>query len=176
MNINNPTLAHFRHFSPLFTNFPTTNVEKPLQIRPFLCKTNPIFRIFRLKSMISLKNKPNSNPIQTQTKPILSQNGLYQSQTKPKQTQYVFCPLSSVSCILFFLVYSFLLCIICPKMRVLNKINRCIENWRFRLLQGRRSRQCPALSMEPDADQIRNKPFECRVILLGALSSTFALL
>jgi hypothetical protein len=87
MNINNPTLAHFRHFSPLFTNFPTTNVEKPLQIRPFLCKTNPIFRIFRLKSMISLKNKPNSNPIQTQTKPILSRYGLYQSQTKPKQTQ-----------------------------------------------------------------------------------------
>jgi hypothetical protein len=29
---------------------------------------------------------------------------------------------------------------------------------------------CSALSMEPDAVQKRNKPFECRVILLGALN------
>ena len=27
-----------------------------------LCKTNPIFYIFRLKTMIDPKNKPNSNP------------------------------------------------------------------------------------------------------------------
>jgi hypothetical protein len=67
---------------------PSTIVERTLQIRPFLCKTNPIFRIFRLKSMISLKNKPNSNPIQTQTKPFLGQYRGWQSQFKAKQTQY----------------------------------------------------------------------------------------
>ncbi|MHC4537385.1 MAG: hypothetical protein ACYS6K_25890 [Planctomycetota bacterium] len=50
-----------------------------------------------------------------------------------------------------------------------NKMNRSTENERFRFWQGRRSRQCTALSMEPDAVQKRNKPFECRVILLGAL-------
>jgi hypothetical protein len=44
---------------------------------PFLCKTNPIFPIFHLKTMISQKtkpiqsqNKPNSNPI----KPISNPN------------------------------------------------------------------------------------------------------
>ena len=52
-----------------------------------------------------------------------------------------------------------------------NKINRSTENERFRFWQERRSRQCLiALSMEPDAVQKRNKPFECRVILLGALN------
>jgi hypothetical protein len=49
-------------------------------------------------------------------------------------------------------------------------MNSSTENERFRLWQGGRSRQCTALSMEPDAVQIRNKPFECIVILLGALS------
>jgi hypothetical protein len=48
----------------------STLVERTLQIRPFLCKTNLIFPIFRLKMMISLKNKPNSNPIQSQTNPM----------------------------------------------------------------------------------------------------------
>ncbi len=49
MSIENPTLsaaadlAHFRHFSSLFTTkFPSTSVENPLQISYFLCKTNPI--------------------------------------------------------------------------------------------------------------------------------------
>ncbi|MBW7989568.1 MAG: hypothetical protein FVQ84_06065 [Planctomycetes bacterium] len=32
------TLAHFRHFSSLFTNFPSTNVENSLQITPFYAK------------------------------------------------------------------------------------------------------------------------------------------
>jgi hypothetical protein len=40
--------------------------------------------------MISPKNKPNSNPIQTQSKPISAQKRGYQSQTNPIQTQ--FCP------------------------------------------------------------------------------------
>ena len=42
MSIENPTLAHFRHLSSLFTNLPSTSVENPLQISSFLCKTNPI--------------------------------------------------------------------------------------------------------------------------------------
>jgi hypothetical protein len=62
---------------------PSTLVERTLQIRPFLCKTNPIFRYFSLKTKISPKNKPNSNPIQTQSKPILTQKSGYQSQTNP---------------------------------------------------------------------------------------------
>ncbi len=37
------------------------------------------------------------------------------------------------------------------ELRVPNKTNRGTENWRFHFLQGRRSRQCIALSMEPDA-------------------------
>ena len=54
-------------------------------------------------------------------------------------------------------------------LRVPIKMIRSTENERFRFWQGRRSRQCTALSMQPDAVQRRNKPFECRVILLGAL-------
>jgi hypothetical protein len=34
----------------------------------FFVETNPIFPVLRLKMMISLKNKPNTNPIQTQYK------------------------------------------------------------------------------------------------------------
>jgi hypothetical protein len=37
------TARHFRHFSTLFTNLPSTTVESSLQIDPFLCKTKPIF-------------------------------------------------------------------------------------------------------------------------------------
>ncbi len=36
MSIENPTLAHFRHFSSLFTNLPSTSVEDPLQINLFM--------------------------------------------------------------------------------------------------------------------------------------------
>jgi hypothetical protein len=36
----------------------------------FFYKTNPIFPIIRLKIKIIPKNKPNTNPIQTQSKPI----------------------------------------------------------------------------------------------------------
>jgi len=53
MSIENQTLsaaadlAHFRHFSSLFTNFPSTTVEKALQISPYLCKTNPILEMIK---------------------------------------------------------------------------------------------------------------------------------
>jgi hypothetical protein len=38
---------------------------------------------------IMQKNKANTNPIQTQTKPILANYKAWQSQTKPKQTQFL---------------------------------------------------------------------------------------
>ncbi len=75
----NPTLAHFRHFIPkgfssLFTKFPSTLVEKPLQISSFM-QNKPNFQ----KSQMTVnlyntsdyenianwtlgQNKPNSNP------------------------------------------------------------------------------------------------------------------
>ncbi|MCP4256130.1 MAG: hypothetical protein GY774_01225 [Planctomycetes bacterium] len=49
-------------------------------------------------------------------------------------------------------------------------MNRSTESERFRAWQGRRSRPSSGWSMQSDAVQTRNKPFECRVILLGALS------
>jgi len=38
MSIENPTLVHFRHFSSLLTNLPSTSVENALQITPFYAK------------------------------------------------------------------------------------------------------------------------------------------
>ncbi|HIJ51929.1 MAG TPA: hypothetical protein HPP66_02100, partial [Planctomycetes bacterium] len=35
-SIENQTLAHFRHFSSLFTNFPSTTVVSALQIAHFM--------------------------------------------------------------------------------------------------------------------------------------------
>jgi hypothetical protein len=90
--------------SCLYRGF-STSVEKPLQIDYFLCKTNPIFLDFNKKTMMSPKNKPNSNPIQTQftKRPKMMQtqylqrikkknaDWLYskQSQFKPKQSQFL---------------------------------------------------------------------------------------
>ena len=52
-----------------------------------LCKTNPILCVFHPKTPISPKNKPNSNPIQSQFNPKQTQFNPIQSQ---KQTQS--CP------------------------------------------------------------------------------------
>ena len=113
MSIENPTLAHFRHFwhfSSLFTNLPAykapdiyvpishlatcvCQLSSALYIcreistnQPFLCKTNPILSAvgglqMNLNSLATMnyqnfiplagqKNKPNSNPIQSQSNPI----------------------------------------------------------------------------------------------------------
>ncbi len=46
MSIENPTLVHFRHFrhfSSLFTNLPSTSVENPLQINLFM-QSKPNFQ------------------------------------------------------------------------------------------------------------------------------------
>ena len=47
----------------------STFVEKPLQIHPKNAKQTQFFPVFNPKMKISIKNKPNSNPIQTQTNP-----------------------------------------------------------------------------------------------------------
>ena len=51
---------------------------------PFLCKTKPNLLLFSLKTMISRKNKPNSNPIQSQFNPKQTQLKPIQTQFKPK--------------------------------------------------------------------------------------------
>jgi len=86
MSIENPTLAHFRHFirrggfSSLFTNFPSTSVENPLQISLFMqnkpnvkdAQINVISYIKsnyeKLDTWLSGKNKANSNPISEKPK------------------------------------------------------------------------------------------------------------
>ncbi|HIJ53089.1 MAG TPA: hypothetical protein HPP66_08040 [Planctomycetes bacterium] len=91
--IANPTLAHFRHFSSLFTNFPSTFVVSALQISTFM-QNKPNLRNAQMNvSRVSTKdyekrtlgergkNKPNSNPIQTQSNPI-------KANKMPKQTQF----------------------------------------------------------------------------------------
>jgi hypothetical protein len=49
-------------------------------------------------------------------------------------------------------------------------MNRSTESEHFRLGAEGEARFCSALPMESDAVLTRNEPFECRVILLGALS------
>ena len=99
--IDNQTLAHFRHFSSLFTNFPSTTVESALQIAHFM-QNKPNFQKAQMNvSRVSTKdyakwtlgqrgkNKPNSKPIQTQSNPIKANKMPKQTQFKPKQTQFV---------------------------------------------------------------------------------------
>ena len=63
----------------------STSVEKPLQIRPFLCKTNPIFAIFRLETKMSLKNKPKFKP---DSNPNKHNNELKIRVANPIRTQF----------------------------------------------------------------------------------------
>jgi len=66
MSINYPALAHFRHFSSLYTNFPSTTVENIRQITPFYAKQTQFSAFFTRKRRFHQKTKP----IQTQLKPI----------------------------------------------------------------------------------------------------------
>ena len=75
MSIENPTLAHFRHFSSLFTNLPSTTVEDSLQIglfmqnKPNFPKSQMNVNTYNTKNYKNKRNwtigqsKPNSNPI-----------------------------------------------------------------------------------------------------------------
>ena len=95
MSIENPTLAHFRHFSSLFTKLPSTTVENSLQITPFYAKQSQFqkrqnehnFRHDKiLRDFIPLtgpKNKPNSKPIQTQFNPKQTQFKPNKAKNKP---------------------------------------------------------------------------------------------
>jgi len=97
MSIENPTLAHFRHFGSLFTNLPAYKaavIYVPIRHyicresstnQLFLCKTNPILSaVGGLQMNVSIfskmayenianwtlgQNKPKTNPIQSQNKP-----------------------------------------------------------------------------------------------------------
>ncbi len=85
------TLAHFRHFSSLFTNLPSTSVENPLQITYFLCKTNPIserskwtytYMLQRITKIYLIGHLVKTNPIQTQFKPNQTQSPKSQNECK----------------------------------------------------------------------------------------------
>jgi hypothetical protein len=78
MSIENPTLAHFRHFSSLFTHFPSTPVENVRQINPFYAKQSQFqkwqkninaFITMRYRNLDTLMGGK-TKPIQTQSKPI----------------------------------------------------------------------------------------------------------
>ncbi len=91
----NPTLAHFRHFSSLFTNFTSTFVESALQISSFLTnKPNFQKAQMNVNNVLTVdyenktlgergKNKPNSNPKQSQSNPIKCQNKPNTNPNKP---------------------------------------------------------------------------------------------
>jgi len=97
MNIQNPTLsatadlAHFRHFSSLYTHLPSTTVEIALQIHSFLTnKPNVKYAKISLSSftisnyvqvghLVIQTNKAK----QTQFKPIKANFNDKQSQSKP---------------------------------------------------------------------------------------------
>ena len=75
-SIENPTLAHFRHFSSLLTDFPSTLVESALQIHLFM-QNKAKFR----------KSQMNVNKVLTKDyeKKTLSERGKKQSQTNPNK-------------------------------------------------------------------------------------------
>ncbi len=75
MSIENPTLVHFRHFSSLFTNLPSTSVENALQISSFYAKQTQFPKSqMNVKSFLAVdyenisnwtlgENKANTKPI-----------------------------------------------------------------------------------------------------------------
>ncbi|MHC4735984.1 MAG: hypothetical protein ACYTDW_16230, partial [Planctomycetota bacterium] len=94
-NQRNPRLMNYLRAFDIFTN-----VKKSLQIAPF-CSNKPNFRksqmnvnkvlttdYEQLDTWSSGKNKPNSNPIQSQTNPIKANKTPKQTQYKAKQTQF----------------------------------------------------------------------------------------
>ncbi len=119
MSIENPTLAHFRHFirrggfSSLFTHLPSTSVENPLQISSFM-QNKPNFRKSQMNanSCASMdyenisdwtlgQSKPNSNPISSKaqmnvnsliTKDYIKYDDFAVPKNKPNQTQFLWIP------------------------------------------------------------------------------------
>ena len=92
MSIENPTLANFRHFSSLLTNFPSTLVESALQIHLFL-QNEPNFRksqmninkvLTRDYEKRTLGGVGKTNPKRTQSNPILGQKLQKRTPNKPQ--------------------------------------------------------------------------------------------
>jgi hypothetical protein len=95
MSINYPTLsaaadlAHFKHFSSLFTHFPSTPVENVRQINPFYAKQTQFQKCrININAFITMRYGisgtlmgQKTNPIQTQFKPNKANN-------KPNLTQF----------------------------------------------------------------------------------------
>jgi hypothetical protein len=73
------TLAHFSHFTSLFTHFRSTTVENSLQITPFYAKQSQFYAFFAQKRRFHEK----TNPIQTQFKANLTQNKPNKAKNKP---------------------------------------------------------------------------------------------
>jgi hypothetical protein len=116
MRIDNLTLAHFSYFSSLFTNLPL-HLSRILykstlfmQNKPNSLNVQIYINIYYTKDYTNFiplagqKNKPNSNPIQTQSNPIAERPKMNESlfatkdyenisnwtlgENKPKQTQF----------------------------------------------------------------------------------------
>ncbi len=80
LSIENPTLAHFRHFSSLFTPSPlyicresSTNQLLFMQNKPNLLDAQMNVNIYYIKDyqILSRWRGKKTNPIQTQTNPIV---------------------------------------------------------------------------------------------------------
>jgi len=121
MSIENPTLsaaadlAHFRHFSSLFTNLSSTTVEIALQIHSFM-QNKPKVKYAKinvssfvtskyelLDTWLMGKTKPKQTqlkPIQTQFKPIKANFNAKQSQFKPNCFKPISAPNESrIACL-----------------------------------------------------------------------------
>jgi len=112
MSIENPTLAHFRHFSSLLThNYRVSSAQKYL-----IMQNKPNFpnALINVNSVLTKEyenvplrrhrqNKPNSKPIQTQSNPISTQIRRKQTQSNPifrafHLTHAAYSPQSNPTC------------------------------------------------------------------------------
>ncbi len=85
MSINYPTLAHFRHFSSLFTNVPSTSVKNVRQISPFYAKQTQLTKCPNRRKLfynneLCKYDQSDESQKQTQNKPNLTQ---YKPNSKP---------------------------------------------------------------------------------------------
>jgi len=110
MSIKNPTLAHFRHFSSLFTKSPPLHLSRTLYKSALFMQNKPNFQKSQMNVNIYLQtayenkrdwtlgqNKPKTNPIAERVKlmqsvylqRIMKKNAAKgYEKTKPKQTQF----------------------------------------------------------------------------------------
>ncbi len=102
MSVENPTLAHFRHFSSLLTNEIRSTKEFVRKNKLFM-QNEPKFRkvkfnvnkvltreYVQLDTWSIRKNEPKTNPNEPKTNPILANKTIIRTQFKPKQTQFLY--------------------------------------------------------------------------------------